>query len=507
MAWKLKQIFVVVVGAFLVWACAQLRPGFENQNSTSSRHPASVTTFQTVIPSNLDRPTDMVMELSYDNRFVVAEVYKALYQINQGLTQPIQFRLLYPNTAFSPIGGGGTMDGMNTQKEIENLKERLRAEIGNENALRFFSAHPHDYLIYAWVQDLGEPTWIYEEKWKPSFLYFNPKNGEVPQNPWPVHIDGIVEKDLPYENAYFSYAALEKIFSFSHAQGFPALEFKGNLKPSNQGGNFEVLPDGTPFMGSSASDELVEFVKKATGKTPLILDTEGMIVGHVDEMFAFIPSSKSTCGYALVAADPLWGDYLQKDEILTSMGTDESFKESLTYFLKPNQALDFVPSEKYDKFDLMKKIRKHKQGDFKDYPRMIDWIVLKSLLGKKRVEENIVKIKDQLRLSCSNLQVIRVPVLTAYNSQADYSQDMPENIEKSYYFFRNPTPNMVVLGDHLIISEFINDRFKKATMDKFKTEGIDESRIHLVNAGYYHNEMGSVHCGSLVFRKPKAVEN
>lgn len=206
------------------------------------------------------------------------------------------------------------------------------------------------------------------------------------------------------------------------------------------------MPDGTPFIGSSASKELMAFVKSATGQNPLVLDTEGMVVGHVDEMFSFVPSRTSPCGYALVAADPLWGDYLQKDETLTSMGTDESYTDSLKYFLKAGAKLDFVPSEKVDRFDLTKKIRKHKQGDFKDYPRMIDWIVLKSLQAKQRVENNIKLIANQLKKSCSSLQVLRVPVVVAFNSELDFSQANPAEIERAYYFFRNSTPNMVVLG-------------------------------------------------------------
>lgn len=218
---RFQSFFVLglVSGLFIV-ACAHRQPTLENQSGGESRFPSGTPTFRTVIPNNLDVPTDLVMDFTYDNRQVVKEVYKALHQINQTLPQPVQFHLLYP-AAFVPLNAGGSSDGLDPKKEVESLKNQLQAEIGGEDALNFFSASFHAYLPYAWVQDLGEPTWVFDQQWKPSFLYFNPRNDEILKSKWPIDIEAIRQKDLPLENPYFMYASLNQIFSFHILKDFP----------------------------------------------------------------------------------------------------------------------------------------------------------------------------------------------------------------------------------------------------------------------------------------------
>lgn len=79
-------------------------------------------------------------------------------------------------------------------------------------------------------------------------------------------------------------------------------------RDGDYGGNIEVTPDGLLVLGNTTSPALREFFAEGGyAESMVLLDTEWLDVGHVDEYVSFLPAPESELGYAVVRSDPLLG--------------------------------------------------------------------------------------------------------------------------------------------------------------------------------------------------------
>ncbi len=98
---------------------------------------------------------------------------------------------------------------------------------------------------------------------------------------------------------------------------------------------------------------------------------------------------------------------------------------------------------------------------------------------------------------------------TGFGSEADFSALEPADVEATFVTFSPSTPNMVVLDENLILPAPQNipgnfqEAFRAATLRQLMTAGIKKEKIRFVDATFYFNGMGSIHCGSMVMRRPQ----
>ncbi len=77
----------------------------------------------------------------------------------------------------------------------------------------------------------------------------------------------------------------------------------------DSGGNIEALPGGGLMIGSGAHRGVREFLRDQNrGREPIVVRSEFLAVGHVDEMFSIVPTSgPAPCNFALAFISPALG--------------------------------------------------------------------------------------------------------------------------------------------------------------------------------------------------------
>jgi Protein-arginine deiminase (PAD) len=318
-----------------------------------------------------------------------------------------------------------------------------------------------------WMQDVGEAILVRERGqavMKPAFLDTNYHGG----------MDGS-----------------QQAVAFSELLQIPVFNAQ-NYEPSqvpndgDRGGNIEVTHEGRALLGSNASPRLVALITEITKKPPILVDTGFLLVGHVDEIFSFVPSSDA-CGAALVYADPLqtinlvWTSAKKYEDIGITRN-----RESIQYLLK-SSALK-KSSLGIEDFDLTKPVRKDSEEHFYG-----DWIMLRNLKAAISIKSSIATIQSSSK--CLKT-IIGLP--TVFELPPEFELAEFENNEKALAPLGSAI-NMLVLRDHAVIA---NPFFKDVVLSQLK-KAFSEKNIHVVQPSMveYLLGYGSVHCSTNVIRR------
>lgn len=463
--------------------------------------------FQIVLPSNLDPVTDVLTTLTLNNAETVTDLAKIISDMNKVRSTAITFTVFFPES----FVGLAPNQKPQVLVQVERIKKELKKQLSSIDFIQF---KPHPYLQYSWIQDIGEPVWIRQSEksnWTQALLDINRGNRPLVTENWPLEAKAILKAELPQEEPLLIGFAIGETFDFSFLRVPASPKNESFEKLENHGGDLEVLPGGTPVIGSQATAEIRTFIEEQTKKSALVVPTGFLQSTQVDQLFAIVPS-RQKCGFSLVAASPLAGLLIQKDESFRKSHLTEQMTETLFFFAKsPAVKLE---TAKLKDFELTREPRKYRQSEihdeFVDTNRYIDFIVQKSLAAQSEVEKGIALIRERLKAQkvCENVEVIEVPVIAAVPGQTDYFDSVTEGLEESAIHFLTPTPNLVVLDQQLVLANFSNSpsKFRAAlqeqTLKAFEAAKIPRQNVHFIRAQSYNEEMGSVHSATLVLRKP-----
>jgi hypothetical protein len=277
------------------------------------------------------------------------------------------------------------------------------------------------------------------------------------------------------------------------------------LGDDDDGGNVEVTPEGRPYLGSTATNGLRTAVQKITGQAPVVLPTQWLFVGHVDEYVSFLPSSDE-CKVALVHADPLEainiirkrGDVplIPKQDLEGDGVTNRDpatakarFFASLNYFVRPSAAQK--ETLELADFDLQKPVR--------DFATIQNFDV--ELLGNLNAYEEIQKGVTELRRASHCLkQVVPVPLLFARRDGTSGDRSMASDEISGGYTAVAGYLNMVSLRNHVVISKERKEFFGPIVRERLAQIVGSAANVHEIDASYYEEGAGSVHCTSNVIR-------
>ena len=81
----------------------------------------------------------------------------------------------------------------------------------------------------------------------------------------------------------------------------PPYEFKGIAYPAGR------IIEGSHLTTYPSRPHVYHYMRAQEIQDPLILDTDWLAVGHVDEMVQFLPATNTLHGWALYIADPTGG--------------------------------------------------------------------------------------------------------------------------------------------------------------------------------------------------------
>ena len=99
----------------------------------------------------------------------------------------------------------------------------------------------------------------------------------------------------------------DEIDSMGNLETIPPYEYNGSSFPAGR------IIEGTHLGTYPSHPHVYHYMRAQEIQDPLILDTDWLAVGHVDEMVQFLPATNTLHGWALYIADPIVGiDILRK---------------------------------------------------------------------------------------------------------------------------------------------------------------------------------------------------
>ena len=469
------------------------------------------------VPSNLDAPTHFVISLTRLNRPTIVDAYLAVDAANKSrsIDNQIQFVLLVPEV-FESVWLANDLDfeKQDVLDAVVRIQKELQSKL-NVDELKNWNVVKKQYLQYSWLQDIGFPFYFREgndKPWSAAFLDVNKSQNDddLPLEPWSVFSSDINDKGRAMENADFATIALNNFFGWKSFRMPILTEWDIEVEqtpPGNQGGNIDSLPDGTVYVGSTFPPEALPFIAQNMKQDPLVLDTSFLQVGHVDELFAVIPSNNEF-GFTILYADPLEGMVLARgtgyDGGLLEDERD-NLENALRYYANnPSAEL----SMNFRDYDLSRELPRYGAGELPKHPILSFLKVQKAINARKIIEQNLELLAKALKNKYPGFQremFLPVPVVVDFSTEVDFTQVSPDGFE--YIFFTTPTPNLVVLDNHLLIPQFTNvdgtlaERLKDITWRRLRENGYDDSQLHEIDVTSYHMGMGSIHCASLVKRQ------
>lgn len=247
-----------------------------------------------------------------------------------------------------------------------------------------------------------------------------------------------------------------------------------NPDPSDggdDGGDIEVTPNNILYVGTRSSDGLRNFFGRYGYQDRLVLmETEWLRIGHVDEFISTIMLPGDPCGFGLVKADPLLGVDL--------------LKKAASAELEELVGLPYTTEQ--EDFSMMQKLHQYLLTDEDDPDGWRAWaqrIAKRQATVAKAIDNNVAKLKAKIievSPQCSDLKVISFPVM----------------FNNGIAILPNPV-NMTVLREHQVIS----DPFFKPYREYIENELRQHNQNpHFINDLDYHTEWGEVHCGTNVLR-------
>lgn len=371
----------------------------------------------------------------------------------------------------------------------------------------------------------------------------------------------------------------ETLLSRDYAVYYPAAGRRDAANSANSGGNFEVTPPvkktggrtyplGRVYYGNGGSnlyihptirniyDELREdyghtidprtreFLKRQTLQEPIELNTDWLLVGHVDEMMTFLPNPngnehkkwkllvaspqkayelmdgfKGTHGTAHLLAKPVWNSLTTTFDYTPLRLDRQDVSATITKFFSTDQA----------------PLRNPRGGTY-TYKQLKDW----NLRGvQKVITDNINILADAFDLDATN-DVLHVPVIfvpdadleprnssyttlsldkinTLYNDQSGFNvypgryngfqcgaltADMPNMfVGNTQLYIPKPYGPWIATGNNAgydLFEKYLDDEIKK-----FNTN----LTCNFIDDWYdYHARKGEIHCGTNEVREPSPAD-
>lgn len=133
----------------------------------------------------------------------------------------------------------------------------------------------------------------------------------------------------------------KQIFQYLRRTGVGAVhQPSGTWDGISSMGNFETIPPyehngmkypaGRIIMGYQGTEDHddLEYMRAQEVQSPLLLDTDWLLVGHVDEFVQFVPAN-TTRGWAIVVADPETGLELLRGVQRQGLGSTNAFSRAI----------------------------------------------------------------------------------------------------------------------------------------------------------------------------------
>ncbi len=226
---------------------------------------------------------------------------------------------------------------------------------------------------------------------------------------------------------------------------------------SNGTGNVEALPGDVLLLGSTAGPNLERFLLgHGYADRHVRVDTSWLRIGHVDEVISHVITGAGDCGFALVRASPGLGLALARGDpqapwwLQRRMGTaGES-----THFTRVQESLE------------------------------------------ARIEASVAEVRRavETHADCARLPVIALPALFECNGP-------PEAPRRCWSSLPNPV-NLTVIDRHVVVPDPVYLPFSSYVDEILRAAGQEP---HLLEATFYHQQLGGVHCATNVRRDPQHV--
>lgn len=334
-------------------------------------------------------------------------------------------------------------------------------------------------------------------KTKKSLPHLQFFNSTEPQNPWMQDYGDVLEVELKdgskktvlmdtnYYGSTDGSKAVNELAKLLKLPVYNPNNYAVDELPNDgdRGGNLEVTHENLMYVGNTISDKLSAKLQKLSGVKPITLDTQFLVVGHIDEIMSIVPA-KNKCGAALVYADPVYAinlAFLGK----TGKSAIDNYLPNMAYFLKKASLSKKAPYTIAD-FDLTKQVR--------DDEIVGDTEVLNMLKAAVSIKKNVDTVVANSK--CLE-QVIGLPVQMVGNPEL--GEDSFELTTRNLVPLSSPV-NLVALGNTLILKEPL---FKEQVIAELSK--ISGSKVHMIKANMTSYDMGfgAFHCATQVIRKRK----
>ncbi|KAI1449867.1 hypothetical protein F5Y02DRAFT_164661 [Annulohypoxylon stygium] len=273
----------------------------------------------------------------------------------------------------------------------------------------------------------------------------------------------------------------DEVDSMGNLETIPPYEHNGNSYPVGR------IIEGSHLGSYPGYPHVYDYMRAQEFQDPLILDTDWLAVGHVDEMVQFIPVPGTQHGWALFIADPVGGIAILQKAKDDGYGDYNAFSRSNS----PNPGFTGdVPSKTIDEILTSKLIR-----ESQEFVGRLD--------GVKAVLQQETGIDDK--------DIYKVPVVftTGVCWGPDEGVSPERNCSTKHAAGVYPDAvNGVVLGDSKYLSLkpwglIIDD--KDILMEVVrKVYGEVGYEVIFIDDWFSHHEGGGdVHCGTNTMRKPQ----
>lgn len=272
------------------------------------------------------------------------------------------------------------------------------------------------------------------------------------------------------------------------------LELDVESDPGNYGGNIEVLPEGTLVVGDSSTPALREaFAQLGYADRMVVLESDWLRVGHVDEYVTFLPEPESPLGFAIAKASPTRALELLKG--LDPAAMEEQLKVAVVAatryaWTNPRQL-------KSDRQTLQERLHEVSYI-YRDLvtppaelaPDLRGWVDVNRKVAAI-IDRNVERLVEVIAARHGGLrpEVVAVPVLF-------------DTLDGKSVAITPDSVNMIVLGRHLVIPDPLLPVLREEVHRVLARRG---HHPHLVPNWTYHSLDGQLHCGTAVFRHPNRL--
>ncbi|MBN2250883.1 MAG: hypothetical protein JW724_02260 [Candidatus Altiarchaeota archaeon] len=250
----------------------------------------------------------------------------------------------------------------------------------------------------------------------------------------------------------------------------------------NYGGNLETSPafpeyiNGRLMLGNTISSDMAGFFTAQNVQNEIIVvDTDWLEVGHIDEIINIVPvpNTEDTSDYKIVIASPALALDLIRD-VQNNGGGDISMSNPFGAFSPDDGGRLSIN-------DILSS----------------DYFITVNQNAEERISSAVGVLRDSLGVEESG--IIKVPVLF-YGLYSDHLEDC--------YAYTPDMVNLQVYNDKLIIPKQFGfsyngkDLFEGYFSDQLSGLGLS---VHFVDSWSYHQNMGGIHCGTNIIHKSKNV--